>query len=150
MIRRSRAWSGNAPDQSSPIHDTPEAKHRRLLASVIRDITSRETFVSFPDLIDRIFERCRELKVRTSKPDIEAATRMVGSNLPLIEASRIPESNPPARMGSSEQPVPHAQAAALLKRYGVTVAGGRLQAVSVPPAVEDVTPENFPRLVEVR
>ncbi len=60
-----------------------DEQRSRLLAKLVRDLISVQTFGSLADLVDALKTRCARLHVGWTNDDINDALRLVASNVPM-------------------------------------------------------------------
>ena len=94
------------------------ADRSRLLAKLVRSLLASEHFDSLSDLTDALKFRCARLRIDWTADDIGTAFRLIASNrrlpgLPLAAPRRVERLD--------EVPVTRADAAAILRRLGVTL-----------------------------
>lgn len=64
----------------------PMASTQRLIAKVLRDLVSTETFASYADLKDALRRRLARLRIRYPQADFDDAISVIASNVALVDA----------------------------------------------------------------
>jgi hypothetical protein len=71
----------------------------RLMAKLVRDVLSAETFTSLADLTEAVKSRCAKLHIAMTPADLTQAYRLIESNYPLPKIGRarriVPAPRPP-------------------------------------------------------
>jgi len=99
-----------------------DEQRSRLLAKLVRELITAETFQSLADLVGALKLRCARLHVGWTNDDINDALRLVASNVPLPGA-RVRAATR-RRMAERERAIEHreitrAEASAILFALGV-------------------------------
>jgi len=105
-------------------HFKADEQRSRLLAKLVRDLITVQSFESLADLVEALKARCARLRVGWTNDDINDALRMVASNVPMPGA-RVRDATR-RRMADRERAIEHreitrAEAAAILHALGVHV-----------------------------
>ena len=98
--------------QTAPVHDINNTP--RLLAKLLREIVSGETFDSYADLIDALKTRASRLHIRYEPDDITTAIAWVESNRELVRDT-TPKKLAPDTLVSEPPLVPREQATAIVQ-----------------------------------
>jgi hypothetical protein len=126
------------------LHDSPN--QTRLIAKVIREVMATGSYSTLSDLTAAVKTRCARLRLRATADTINGAYTLIASNTALVHEER-PRLEPTA---IDPPALKHREAAAILRRLGVFVGGGRLSSARAAAPSSPDAPEDFPSLVEVR
>jgi hypothetical protein len=101
-----------------------DGSRSRLLAKLLRGILVAHQFEELGDLVEALKRRCAGLRIGWTNDDINDALRLVASNRPLVDGDRHELRGRAARHHRKfvdGQMISKTEAAAILKRLGVTV-----------------------------
>jgi hypothetical protein len=109
---RTSRWRASYPRVQQELQTQP-----RLLAKLLRDLVSHESFETLSDLADALKCRCARLRIRWTGDDISQAFALVESNRALVAAPpRVFDvAHPPNEVNLT---LSHANSLAALRRMG--------------------------------
>lgn len=142
MVANSRELPRRGADVRSPDVERIQKTEAgaRLVAKVLRQVLAEQRFTDVGRLREALEARCQDLGMAATRPIIERAFDLVGSNAQLLAG--LQKAPPVTHAATAVADVPKKEATAILKQFGISVSGGRL---ANAPTSSDA-PKNFPRL----